>query len=317
MAASGIYTLAKTVNEAAQDSFDLLQVGGDGESLSGNMIADFKKWGNLILKEWQSQGMHLWAMTEGTLFLTNSQAKYDFRLAGTKASNEWFETTTTAATTASAYSFLVTSASNIQKDDVIGVIQSDNNLFWTTVTRVSGLTVTVKDPITLATVSGAYVRNYRDTFIPISRIVENGIRRKESDDYEIPIVDSSRAEYFGLPNKNQAGTPIQAYYDRQDIAGEKYGVMYLWSPPISCVPVINFTYERKFQIMTSPEETIDVPEFAQDAFIMNVAKRLIFKYGCSPERAAFIRQEAQILKEDMLAFDCEIQPIKVKLRQHA
>jgi hypothetical protein len=317
MAASGNYTLALTVNEGANASYGLLQSDGDGETLSGTMFNDFKRYGNLLLKEWQSHGLHLWSQTEGTLFLRNSQEKYDFRLSATKFSNEWFETTTTADTTAGAFTFLVTSATDIQADDKIGIIQNDNDLFWTTVVRKSGLTITVKDAITLATVSGAQVRNYRDTFKPISRVPRNGIRRREDSDYEIPIIHSSRKEYFNLPNKSIDGTPIQAYYDRQDIAGEKYGVMYLWSPPVSSIPVINFTYERKLQIMTLGTETIDIPEYAQEAFIFSIAEKLIFKYGASPERSAMIRQEAFRLRENMFSFDSESAPLKVEPKIHA
>jgi hypothetical protein len=235
------------------------------------------------------------------------------RDATTKVSNEWFETTTTADTAANALTLVVTNADDIQADDKIGVIQNDNDLFWTTVVRVSGLNVTVKDQIPLITKSGASVRNYRDTLIPISKV--NDVRRKDTDN-EIPIVFQSREDYFNLPNKDSTGSPIQAYYDRQDLAGEKYGVMYLWNSPSSSVPVINFTYERKLQLLVDADDTIDLPEYAQSAFIWNVAEKLILKYGCSPNRADLIRQEALRLKNDMLAFDSESYPIRVVMRHH-
>jgi hypothetical protein len=314
MATSGNYTLSLSVNEAAQQAYELLQVAADGESLDGDMFADFKKWGNTLLKAWQTNGLQPYLQTEGTLFLTRGQAEYDFRLAATKKSNEWFETTTTAATTASAYVIPVTSATNIQADDVIGIIQNDNNLFWTTVVRVSTLNITVKDAIPLATLSGSEVRNYRDTFYPISRIID--VRRKEGDDYEIPIEFKSRADYYNLPNKSQEGTPIQAFYDRQDVAGEKYGVMYIWSPPVTTVPVINFTYERKLQVITDPDETLDIPEYAQEAFIFSVAEKLLYKYGASPERINMIKQDAFVARENMLSFDAESYPIEVTMRNY-
>lgn len=314
MATSGNYTLALSVNDAAAEAFDILQIAVDGESLDGDMIARFKRSGNLVLKEWQSQGMHLWAETEGSLFLKVGQEKYDFRQSTTHVTNEHFETTTTADTAAGVYAFNVTSADDIQRDDVIGIVQNDNDMFWTTVTFVNGTEIKVKDAITLTTNSGAFVRNYRDTFIPVSRVTD--VRRKEGTDYEIQIVNASREEYFALPNKDQTGTPIQAYYDRQDVAGEKYGVMYLWNSPISSVPVINFTYERKLQVMTQAAETIDLPEYAQEAFIYNVAAKLIPKYGASQAVAALIMSEALRLKNDMLSFDTDSYPIKIGLQQY-
>lgn len=315
MATSGNYTLSLTLNELAEEVLDIMQATGDGESLDGDLVSRIKKTANLLLKEWQSQGIHLWTQTEGTLFLKVGQAKYDFRDSTTHVSNEWFETTTTADTLAGVYKFNVTSADDIQSGDTIGIVQSDNDLFWTTVTFINGLQITVSDQITKATTSGAYVRNYRDTFIPVSKVTD--VRRKEGSDYEIPINLESRQNYFGLPNKDQTGTPIQAYYDRQDLAGEKYGVMYLWNAPSSSNPVINFTYERKMQLLVNTTDTVDLPEYAQEAFIYNVADKAVLKIGCSPERAAIIKNEAMMLKEQMLAFDSESYPIKVRMKRHA
>lgn len=323
MATSGVYTLSLTLNEVISEAFDTLMMGKDGETLTGNMQGRAKKSLNLMLKSWQAQGIHLWTFEEGTLFLAAGQSKYDFRLPATHAANTWYETTTTAATSASATSIAVTSIANIQDGDVIGIIQSDNNLFWTTVNGTpSGLTVQLDDPITLATLSGAFVRNYRlgtstaPDLIPIARILKGGIRRKESTDYEIPIVDASRKEYFDLPNKDQTGTPIQAYYDRQDRAGEEAGIMHLWNSPGSSRPVINFTYERKIQICVNPDDTLDVPDYAQEAVVYNLAVKLIPKFGASREIYDIVKIEATRLLNDLLSFDADVYPIKMKLRRH-
>ena len=321
MATSGIYTLSYTKNELAEETFDVLQIGSDGETLTGDMIGRFGVSADLVLKEWQAQGIHLWSYTEGTLFLTVGQKEYDFREADTHVANTWFETTTTAATVAGANTINVTSAANIQNGDVIGIIQNDNDLFWTTVNGApAGLVVTLTDSITLPTVSGAFVRNYRvgtstaPELIPVSRVLN--VRRQESSDYEIPIIFASREDYFNLPNKTQSGTPILAHYARQDVAGETSGIMYLWNSPSSSVPVINFTYERKLQTLVDADDTVDLPDYALMAFIYNVAVKLIPKYGTSQALADFIRSEAATLKNDMLAFDAAVYPIKMKMKRH-
>lgn len=320
MPTSGVYTLTKTLTEIVTEALETIQATGDGESLHGDILGRAVKPTNRMIKEWSTQGIHLWSYTEGTLFLDVGKEKYDFQLADTHIANTWFETTTTAATTASATTILVTSATNIQVTDPIGIIQNDNNLFWTTVKSVTGLTVVVNDAITLATLSGAFVRNYRvgtstsPALIPVSRVLN--VRRQESTDYEIPIVFESRQDYFNLPNKNQTGTPIQAYYDRQDIAGETSGVMYLWNSPISSVPIINFTYERKLQILVDGDDTIDIPDYALDAFVYNLAVKLIPIFGTSTGLAQWVKGEAIILKNDLLAYDADIYPIKMKMKRY-
>ena len=318
MATSGTYTLALTANDIFDEAFDMLGQGVDGETLSGNQFKRAKNSANLMLKEWQTQGIHLWSYTEGTLFLKVGQEKYNFRDSTTHAANAFFETTTTAATTASALSFAVTSSDDIQKEDLIGIIQNDDDLFFTTVRRVSGLTVFIDDGITLATLSGARVYNYRPStstslaLTPISRVLD--VRRREGTDYEIPIIFESREDYFNLPNKAQKGTPIQAYYERSDVAGQVGGVMYLWSPPSSSLPVINFTYERKLQIITASTETLDIPDFAQYAFTANLAEKLMMKYGgVSPQKAIEIKEKAQSSLADMLSYDQAVYPITLDM----
>lgn len=92
--------------------------------------------------------------------------------------------------------------------------------------------------------------------------------------------------------------------------------MYLWNTPISSVPVINFSYERKLQIMVDPGDSLDVPDYAIDAVNYNLAKKLIPKVGCSTARAKLIITEAERLYNNLLSFDSTSYPIKVKLRRH-
>ena len=324
MSTSGIYTYSRTLNQIATESLQLIEAVGDGETLSGDHIERARDSLNSLLKQSQTQGMHLWTQTEGTLFLKVGQASYDFRDSGTHASNSYNTTTSTAATTAGALTIPVTSISGISDGDIIGVVQNDNDIFWTTVNGTpAGLDVIVDDAITLATLSGASVRSYTPSastvpaLIPISRISPGygSVRRKEGDDYEIPINNESRKDYFNLPNKAQNGTPIQAYYSRQDIAGEVGGIMYLWNAPDSAVPVINFTYERKIQIVSTANDTVDYPDYAHEYIIYNLARRLILKFGCSVERAQIIMTEADRTKGEMLAYGASMYPISVKMRR--
>lgn len=318
MTTSGVYDLAFTLNETLSEAFDILGQGVDGETLSGSAFTRGKRSANLMLKEWQTQGIHLWTFTEATLFLEVGRAKYDFRDSDVRVVNEFFETNTTLDTVANALSFTVETDTDIQTSDIIGIIQDDNNLFWSTVFGVAGDVVVINDQIPLATLSGAQVYNYRPAsstntvLIPVSKILD--VRRKETTDYEIPIIFESREDYFNLPNKNQTGTAIQAYYSRQDIAGEVGGIMYLWSAPDSSVPIVNFTYERKIQILVNDTDIIDIPDFAQEAFIYGLAKRLMPKYGgITPQKVQWITAEADRKLQDMLSYDQAVYPINLDL----
>ena len=324
MTTSGIYNYSRTLNQVATEALQLIEAVGDGETLNGDHVERSKASLNSLLKESQTQGMHLWTETEGTLFLKVGQASYDFRDASTHVANSYNETTTTADTTAATLTIPVTSITDINDGDIFGIVQSDNDIFWTTVNGTPvGLNVIVDDPVTLTTISGAQVRSYTPStatvpaLIPVSRISpgQGSVRRKEADDYEIPIIFESRKDYFNLPNKAQNGTPIQAYYSRQDIAGQVGGIMYLWNAPCSGVPVINFTYERKIQIMVDEGDTLDIADYAHEYIVTNLAKRLILKFGCGVERAKLVRADAKETKENMLAYGASMYPISIKMVQ--
>ena len=322
MSTSGIYTYSRTFNQIATESLQLIEAVGDGETLTGDHKERSMASLNSLLKEAQTQGLHLWTETEGTLFLKVGQAKYDFRASDTHLANNYNTTTTTSNTTAATLTIPVLSIKDINDGDIIGIVQSDNDIFWTTVNgKPVGLNVIVDDPVTLTTTSGALVRSYAPStatapaLIPVSRISpgQGSVRRQEADDYEIPIIFEGRKDYFNLPNKAQNGTPIQAYYARQDIAGEVGGIMYLWNAPESGVPVINFTYERKIQIMVSVNDTLDVADYAHEYIVYNLARRLILKFGCGVDRAQLVIAEAERTKLDMLAYGSSMYPIGIKM----
>lgn len=309
MAVSGVYTLDLTLNEVLIETFDRLQIGADGETLDGDMQQRGKRALNLMIKEWEQQGIHLWSYTEGTLFLQVGQSEYNFATAN--LTNEWFETTLAADAAISATSITVTSDADMLVGDNIGIVLADNNLQWTTIATLPGSNVvTLDDALTGAASNGSFVRNYRDTFIPVKRVLD--VRRREGSDYEIPIVFESRKDYFNLPNKESQGTPIQAYYQR----GRDNGTMFLWNTPSSSISVINFTYERALQIMVNLTDTLDFPEEFQEAVISNLAVKLIPKYGASIELA----QELKLWAADSLSlalnFDSSIYPIEMELEQY-
>lgn len=392
MTTSGVYGFNPTVGEIVLEAFEILQVASQGETLSGDMVRRGINSLNYLLRKMQTDGIHLWTYTEGTLFLTVGQAEYDFGDSDTHVVNTFFETTVTAEATASATSIVVDDFSNIVDTDAIGIITSDNGIFWTTVNgTVTSSTITLTDALPLDVNNGAIVYNYRvadrvdtasvttldgvakftyvsdvelvvgqivtltdfddgiteniysgeeaivtlgdgffttslnyisdvsgnfttttEVLIPVSRLTPNGVRRRESTDYEIPIIFESRVSYTDLPNKNQLGQPIQAYYQRSI----PFGKMSLWTTPDSAVPVINFTYERQLQQVTTPEETLDVSEEYIEAIVMNLAKRLIPKSGATQTMIQLIRDDAERSYDEALAYDDAVYPIEIDMGFH-
>ncbi len=79
---SNEFSLELTLNDVIFEAYDLLQVATDGETITGGLFNRALSSLNIMLKLWQSQGIHLWTMTEGSLLLRVGQSKYDFRDEG-------------------------------------------------------------------------------------------------------------------------------------------------------------------------------------------------------------------------------------------
>ena len=312
MPLSGQYTLSLTFEEIRDEVLQILQVIGDGETVTTSMNDKVKHTTNLLLKKWDGLGINLWTYTEGTLFLVPGQSEYDLNSGNVNITNEFFETTLAADQTAGNNTIEVADASNIADTQKIGILQPDNSLFWTTVNGAPvGNIVTLTDVLPSDVTSGSCVFNYDDVdLIPIQRVLD--VRRKDSTDYEIPIVFRSREDYFDLPNKNQVGSPIQAYYSRQ----EPQGIFYLWPSPFSASPVINFTYERPKQIIDLDTDNIDIPEYFYDAFIMNICRLVMYKFATDPQKRAEIKEDAYEMLNDALSFDNAVYPIYVKTEKY-
>ena len=386
MTTSGVYGFNPTVGELILEAYELLQVASQGETLTGDMFRRGKNSLNYLLRKMQTDGIHLWTYTEGTLFLQVGQAEYDFGDPDTHVVNTFFETSLTANALAGAQTIFVEDFSNLQINDDIGIITQENNLFWTTVTATpSSSSVSISAGLDLTASSGAIVYSHRpevlttactvlegmdgaaqfhfatavtlvhgqevtltdffnneyagvqtvvtvgegffttelsflstssgnftttaETLIPVSRLTPNGVRRRESTDFEIPIFSASKVDYTDLPNKSALGQPIQAYYERSI----RFGKMFLWTAPSSSVPVINFTYERQLQQVTTASETLDVAEEYHEAIVYNIARRLITKVGASQAMAQLIIGEAERSYDEALAYDDAVYPITMDM----
>jgi hypothetical protein len=312
MSLSGVYDLSLTLTDVSDRAYEALQIGMDGETMTGGFYNKARDFLNMMIKEWENQGIHLWTMKEGTLFLRVGQSIYPFGDSTTKLANEYYTTYVTTAATTGATVLLVEDTAGFVNGNPIGVIGEDNDLQWFTIASfVADTSVTLSGGVLTDIVENAVIYTYTlNSFVPVVRILD--VRRKQLTDYEIPILFISREKYMSLPNKNQPGNAIQAYYSRQ----LPYGTMYVWNAPSTSVPVLRFTYERKLQIMVNQSDTFDLPESWYGALIYNLAVRLIPVYGCSSKRAMEIKELAMSTLNNALGFDTDVYPITINMQRY-
>lgn len=312
MATSGTFDLNLSLNEILVEAFDQLQIGADGESLTGDMKERGRKTLNIMLKAWEGQAIHLWTYQTGTLFLDIGKIAYPFGDADTHLANDFNETTTDADEAIGQTVISVTSTDGFANNDPIGIVDDSNSLFWSTIASfVTDDTVTINDALLVATASGNVVYSHTlNSFKPVSNV--RSIRRRDDINNEVPINFLSKEDYETLPSKNQNGTVIQTYFERL----QPTGTMFVWNPAVSSVPILRFSYERRIEVMAEATDTFDMPEDFYEAIVYNLAKRLIPKYGCSIARTQLIMDLAEESLDVALGFDTAVYPITLNMRQH-
>ena len=93
--------------------------------------------------------------------------------------------------------------------------------------------------------------------------------------------------------------------------------MYLWNSPSSEAPVINFTYERKLQIMNEAGDFFDFPDYWFEALAYNLAKRLMLKFGgLPPDGRQEVKEMALESLDTALAFDNAVYPLVMDMEQY-
>ena len=120
--------------------------------------------------------------------------------------------------------------------------------------------------------------------------------------YERPLGRMTYDQYTNYPNKQQSGgSPFTFMFDRQ-VSGSN---LYIW-PLLNAGGTINCTVARSVEDVILPTDTIDVPIWAQQAVLYNLADRLIDENGLgstAPETAQRITERAVAFYSKLKNFD--------------
>ncbi len=265
---------------------------------------------NLMLKGWSMQGLHLWTMEEGVVFLDVGKENYLLGPSGDEACNldDFIGTTTTIAGVTTDVIIPVTSSSGMVAADVVGIKLDTGVRHWTTIVSVDSSTqITITAGLPSAAASAATVFTFT-TLIERPLRISSTRRQTFANDSEIPVESWSRDEYFNQTVKGGTGTVNSAYYSPLLINGR----IYVWQTASDCNDYLRITFERLIQDIDLSTETLDIPTEMQECVIYNLAARLTESYTVPPRREASVNQKAAMLMTQALGWDEEIESIFVQ-----
>ena len=286
MATSGSVDFTVTRNELIETALKQAGVIGEGDTPTSAQYSEGAILLNMIVKARMSDGMPLWALKRGTVLPFTGESSID--PTASHAVVDYDYTTLSADAAASATTISVTSATGFANGYNIGIDLDSGSMYWTTISNVSGTTITVA-ALPSAASSGNYVYVYptaNRVTRPLRIIAANIFNVADSSSYPINVI--VREAYFTLGNRGSASTPNQIYYDPTITSPT------LWVFPrfTSGSQVMEFTYHRPFEDFDSSTDTPDFPQEWYLALMFELASLFAGKYGIAFEERKMLAAEA-------------------------
>lgn len=304
MATSGSTDFIITAVQLVEEAYKLIGVKAQEQPLQAPELQDGFLALNLMVKNWQNQGLHLWTKTEGILFLIPSKTDYFLGETGDNATNldDFVNDALTTSALITATTIEITDTSEMLAGDFIGIELDDGTRQWTTILTVDNATdLTLKTGLTAAAAIGNTVFTYTNALKRPLRIL--GVRRGTiGNTTEIEVRPfESRNQYFNQPNKSDQGTVVNYYYTPELINGR----IYVWQTANTINDLLRFTFERPIEDFDVNSDDPDFPIEWSQPIIYNLGISLGIQYGRSSERMQAIKTLADDFLEKALGFDTD------------
>ena len=308
MATSGTSTFNATRNDICRQAALLLNAVPLQQTMGSALLEAFVFMLNAMVKSWAATGIHLWTVTEATLFPVAGQVRYS---AGTGATDHitqtFYETSITTTEVAGQTVLSVDSTTNMTVADNIGIVLDDGSLQWTTISSKTSTTVTVATALTDDAAAANAVFNYTSKIVRPLKVVD--ARRYNIDGgTDTPMTVCSRQEYRNLPLKTQAGMPIQMFYDAQ----LTLGYFNLWQVPDTTTELVKFTWHRPIEDFNTSADNPDLPQEWILPLVYNLAKLKMPSHPVDAQRRQDINDTADALLAAMTGWDRESESIFIQ-----
>lgn len=313
MATSGTSAFNFTRDQIIRTALRKVGAFQSGETPDAGSVNDAADCLNMMVKEWDTLGIHLWTESEGILFLQPSQIQYAMGPTATDQATQtnppnYIQTALLVAAAASASTIQVTSIVGMLNGDHIGIVLTSGVVFWTTINGVpSGSTITLAAILPSAAAIGNTVFDYTTSILRPLRIVD-ARRFVTASGIETGMIKLSRLDYRDLPNKTNTGVPTSYFYDPLGGASAN-GIFYVWPAPIDASSAIKFTWYRQIQDFNNPGDNPDFPNEWINALVWNLAAELAPEYDLTGQRFALLKSQADAKLQMVFGWDRESESI--------
>lgn len=256
---------------------------------------------NEVVKNWQTDGVYLFAQERAVLPLIKDQKSYTLSASGDKCGYEdtFYNTTLSSGASSGATTLTVASSANAAASQSIGIELDDGTRQWTTVSSVpSSTSIVISAALTSAAASGNTVFYFTDQIVKPIRL-ENVMYASSITSSEIPVTIWSRQEYMDQTDKDARGTVVNWYYQPR----QSDGLLYVWQVANSVKNVLRFDVYKPLDSYGATGDTITLSEEFFRPLRWAVAAELGPEYGVKTDRQTVLEQKAAVYLEDALDND--------------
>lgn len=317
MATSGSKNFSQNRDQVIYDALELLGVYGIGRTVSNEDLNLCQRALNRMIKSWGTVGLHLWCKSEAILHLNQYTSTYTISdLASSSHVADLSDEIITQLSSNVALgsgTISVLSTEGMEIGDNVGVVLSDNSLFWTTISSIPNSTsIQLTDVLSNSALNTALVFThtsniYKPLRILSARLVWGFDKGSTSTVNERVLGSMAYQTYFDLPTKTQNGLPTQFHYEPKTTNG----TMYIWPRPLDCSYRIEFTYERIIDDLDTATDDFDFPSEWIDPLVWQLALRISPAFGKEDKALKLIAPAASDMLNELKNWDTEISGVNM------
>jgi hypothetical protein len=300
MSVSGSIDFAVTRDDIITEALLLCGVIPDGDSPSDDQITSVSRTLNMMIKNWQAEGLNLFAVQEVFLFLEKGKSRYTMGEGNERYGTDIVDKTLDGAHSAGTVNLTVSSTSGMVAGNDIGIQYGSSDMEWHEIGLVvDSTTVSLVTALENDAADGAAVYSY-DPLSERPMAVHNVIRR-DAGGSDTPLTQLSRSDYMNLAAKTSSGAVTGCWFDPQLLES------YLWVYPRTD-KATDYLVMYVQRTLNDFDLATDNPDFPQEWYMplaYGLAVAIAPKYGVPVPTYQMLVQQAQYYKEVAHGFDRE------------
>jgi len=313
MATSGTTTFSVTRNDIIQSSLRLLGVLEEGTQPTANAIENASMVLNMMLKDWMTDGIKLWTVTELTIPLESNQTSYTIGPAATNdlVTNKPLRLIQSFLRNVSNTTNQVAQVSLLSGGS--GYTVQPTNPVACTGGSGSGATFNLSytgTAVTKALLANSGGSNYAvgdvltmsgGTFVTPATVTVDSLLNTYID---LPMSILSEQEYNILGSKYNTGTVNSVFY-KPSVLNGTVKVFLTPNASTSTTYELHMTVQRPIEDITTANQTFDFPSEWYQCLRWGLASELAADYGLPLDKLGGVIQRAEQYKQRLMAWDVE------------